>query len=74
MALEHRVWPMFGVQFHPESVLTQCGHRLLANFLERAGCAASAIPTGDALGSEVETPNERPADEWPPSGPLAITW
>jgi anthranilate synthase/aminodeoxychorismate synthase-like glutamine amidotransferase len=34
MAMAHRTWPVFGVQFHPESVLTPVGQRLLANFLE----------------------------------------
>lgn len=33
MALAHREHPTFGVQFHPESVLTKGGHRLLTNFL-----------------------------------------
>lgn len=37
MALEHSAWPLYGVQFHPESILTQGGHHLLANFLKRAG-------------------------------------
>ena len=34
MALRHREWPMHGVQFHPESILTEEGRRLLRNFLE----------------------------------------
>jgi para-aminobenzoate synthetase component 2 len=39
MALQHRTLPLFGVQFHPESVLTEGGHRLLANWLQRCGDA-----------------------------------
>ena len=37
MGLQHRTLPLAGVQFHPESVLTQGGHRLLANWLEQCG-------------------------------------
>ncbi len=36
MAVRHRELPAEGVQFHPESVLTQQGHELLSNFLSRA--------------------------------------
>ena len=34
--VKHRDHPVYGVQFHPESVMTQCGKRLLQNFLELA--------------------------------------
>jgi len=37
MALRHRSLPLHGVQFHPESVLTEGGHRLLANWLVECG-------------------------------------
>jgi para-aminobenzoate synthetase component 2 len=39
MALRHRGLPIEGVQFHPESVLTQGGHRLLATWLATCGLA-----------------------------------
>ncbi len=34
MAIEHKEYPIWGVQFHPESVLTQYGKQLLKNFME----------------------------------------
>jgi para-aminobenzoate synthetase component II len=37
MALRHRELPIHGVQFHPESVLTEGGHRMLANWMASAG-------------------------------------
>lgn len=36
MAMSHKTLPIYGVQFHPESVLTQQGHDLLQNFLDLA--------------------------------------
>jgi para-aminobenzoate synthetase component 2 len=54
MALRHRTLPVEGVQFHPESVLTQGGHLLLANWL--AGCGnPAARGRAPVLAAEVET-------------------
>jgi len=37
MGLQHKTRPIYGVQFHPESIATEGGHQLLANFLDMAG-------------------------------------
>ena len=53
MGVRHRAYPIEGVQFHPESVLTQGGHRLLANWLAVCG-DATAGPLVPPLEREVE--------------------
>ena len=42
MGFRHAVHPIHGVQFHPESIATEHGHALLANFLEICGLAVKA--------------------------------
>jgi para-aminobenzoate synthetase component 2 len=52
MGVRHRELPIVGVQFHPESVLTQGGHRLLANWMASAG---HAVPEGVVAALTAET-------------------
>jgi para-aminobenzoate synthetase component II len=54
MALRHRTLPIEGVQFHPESVLTQGGHRMVANWLVSCGLAVDDERVAE-LGAAVES-------------------
>jgi anthranilate synthase/aminodeoxychorismate synthase-like glutamine amidotransferase len=57
MAIAHARRPLVGVQFHPESILTECGYELLANFLRLARIPRPpSIPSGES---------ERPAPPLP---------
>jgi anthranilate synthase/aminodeoxychorismate synthase-like glutamine amidotransferase len=58
MALAHRRWPVYGVQFHPESILTEGGYQILANFLRIAG---ADVPTSlPAMDQERPAPSDQP--------------
>ena len=58
MAVQHEAWPLYGVQFHPESVLTQEGHQLLANFLRLSALPATISSATDwhEISAAVEEP------------------
>ncbi len=54
MAVEHTSSPLFGVQFHPESILSEVGYRILANFLKIAGVhALDQLPPSDFVDEQV---------------------
>ena len=44
MGFRHETLPIHGVQFHPESIATQHGHAMLANFLRACGIAVAKVP------------------------------
>jgi para-aminobenzoate synthetase component 2 len=54
MALRHVSLPIEGVQFHPESVLTQGGHRMLANWLLECGAEVDSSRVADLV-AEMDT-------------------
>jgi para-aminobenzoate synthetase component 2 len=53
MGVAHRTAPIAGVQFHPEAVLTEGGHRLLGNWLDSVGFSGAAA-RGAALSAQHE--------------------
>ncbi len=77
--VDERLW---GVQFHPESILTQAGHRLLANFFRLSGLEVTPVTSGDVnrprrSDSGQPAPLLRPV-AWPDSleqtGPVTTAW
>lgn len=58
MAFEHVELPVYSVQFHPESILTEHGYELLANFLRLAGIDAPCDPR-ELARSELARPGTR---------------
>lgn len=49
MAIRHRQFPVVGLQFHPESILTEMGYAVLANFLRLAGLPVpAAVPSWES--------------------------
>lgn len=59
MAVQHQSRPLFGVQFHPESVLTQHGRLILSNFLRTAGMDPAPCAVVDW-----QEPKPRIDDDW----------
>jgi anthranilate synthase/aminodeoxychorismate synthase-like glutamine amidotransferase len=73
MAVAHRTLPVVGVQFHPESILTEYGYELLANFLQLALPAARSTPVEPRLSERMgELRVARPADYAAPRAPVTF--
>jgi anthranilate synthase/aminodeoxychorismate synthase-like glutamine amidotransferase len=68
MALAHRQWPLVGLQFHPESVLTEGGYDLLATFLRLSGLK---VPDNHAAIADELRPAAMPAAALP-AGPVTF--
>jgi anthranilate synthase/aminodeoxychorismate synthase-like glutamine amidotransferase len=66
MGVQHVEYPVHGLQFHPESVLTEHGYRLLDHFLHGVPNAPRALPTGADGASLPETTEESTLASAPP--------
>jgi anthranilate synthase/aminodeoxychorismate synthase-like glutamine amidotransferase len=71
MAVEHRTFPVVGVQFHPESAATEYGYAMLDRFLHGPSAMAGRLPTGADGGESVHrTPDTPPpwGSRWDETG------
>lgn len=68
MAFEHRELPVFGLQFHPESILTRCGYQLIAAFMTRAGIPVA----GDARALDMQLHPAPPSSRPLPTRPITF--
>jgi para-aminobenzoate synthetase component 2 len=53
MSLQHKTKPIYGVQFHPESVMTEGGYQMIANWLETLG-VEGALEKSKSLSPRIE--------------------
>jgi len=73
MGLRHRTRPLWGVQFHPESVLTEYGHRMLVNFRNLTAERARKLRTKNTAVPPAEVAIRRPAATATRAGAAAST-
>ena len=71
MAVEHKTLPIVGLQFHPESVLTDCGYRLISNFLTLANVKHSKQRVDELQQAQIQTNGLEPRS-YPISDRLSI--
>ncbi len=71
MGLRHRTRPLWGVQFHPESVLTEYGHRMLVNFRNLTAERAHKLRTKNTAVPRTEAVVPRPAASETPKATAA---
>jgi anthranilate synthase/aminodeoxychorismate synthase-like glutamine amidotransferase len=64
MGVRHAAHPVHGVQFHPESVLTRHGYRMLSRFLFGPDRPVAGLPASADGGSAGEAPPEEPTPTW----------
>lgn len=72
MALRHRTRPLWGVQFHPESICTEHGQRLVANFVRLAEAARSGTVTMNPIPADLVTMDTTSAPEATHAAPTAL--